>query len=248
MELLHEIQLDREGPAPLYFQIAQILESFIKLGRLKPGEPMPSELEISEFLKVSRPTVRQAFAQLAQKGLVIRRRGIGTIVTQPRIHRAASLASFYDALEAQGRTPHTEVLKLEVKVSSMEAASHLSVPIGTEVVSIERIRSADGEPIALMHNEVPLDLFRQLPTKGDLETQSLYALIRAQWVDIHSTSQEIGARVATSREARLLHAPRSSTVLTMTRVAFDTTGRAVDFGQHSYLAHRYSFQLTMLTS
>jgi DNA-binding GntR family transcriptional regulator len=114
MSLSHAVELDRDSPIPMYFQIAQQLQAEIDSGHLIPGDPLPSELELSEVLGVSRPTVRQAIQQLVQKGLVVRRRGVGTVVTHPRIHRSAALSSFFDALEAAGRVPQTKILRLEV--------------------------------------------------------------------------------------------------------------------------------------
>ena len=105
--------LDRTSPIPLYFQIAENLKEAIQAGTIAPGERLDNELELAEQLGVSRPTVRQAIQRLVQQGLVVRRRGLGTVVVAPRILRPVALTSLYDDLAAAERAPTTAVLSLE---------------------------------------------------------------------------------------------------------------------------------------
>jgi len=102
--------VDRSSPIPLYFQIAESRKEAIQSGALEPGQRLDNELELAERLGVSRPTVRQAIQRLAQQGLVVRRRGLGTVVLTPRIQRPLALSSLYDDLEAAQRSPTTAML------------------------------------------------------------------------------------------------------------------------------------------
>src|SRR5580692_4707826 len=95
---LEGIALDRSSPMPLYFQIAQHLEAEIRGGRLTTGSRLENELRISEILGVSRPTVRAALRCLVDKGLLMRRPGYGTVVTQEKVDRTVQLSSLYDDL------------------------------------------------------------------------------------------------------------------------------------------------------
>lgn len=245
MPITQPISLDRDSPIPLYFQIAQQIEAAIEGGDLKPGETISSEFELAELLRVSRPTIRQAIQQLFLKGYVVRRRGVGTVVIHRRIHRSASTSSFFDALVSSGRRPRTEVLSLTVEPASSDVAAVLQIATGTSVLSVSRIRYADDEPIALMSNHIPMDIFDGVPTKSQLESESLYSLIRSRGIELDYANQEIAARGATPKESRALKASRGATLLTMTRTAYDTTGRAIELGQHVYLADRYSFEMTL---
>lgn len=238
-------QLDRTNPIPLYYQISAQLQEAIDSGRYLPGDSIPSEFEISDYLNVSRPTVRQAIQQLAQKGLVIRRRGIGTVVAQQRIHRPASLSSLFDALQSAGRSPNTLTTRLEVRPALADIAANLEITTGSNVISIERLRSAEGLTLALMENYIPLSALPEIPTKTQLDSHGLYSLMRASGIRFHSASQEIGARPITYREAKLLQTSRSETVLTMNRVARDISLRPVEYGHHVYLAQHYSFDMTL---
>ena len=238
-------QLDRSSPIPLYYQISTQLHDAIDSGVYGPGDSIPSELEISDFLNVSRPTVRQAIQQLALKGMVIRRRGIGTVVASQRIHRPTSLSSLYDALDAAGRRPSTQTTRLEVIPALEDIATFLEIEVGANVIVIERLRSAEGLALALLENHIALSVLSEIPTKAQLDSQGLYGLMRSRGIRFHSASQEIGARTITSREAKLLQTSRSDTVLTMDRVARDVDSRTVEFGHHVYLASHYTFDMTL---
>ena len=145
-----ERPLDRNSPIPLYFQIAEHLKQAVEDGALKPGERLENELDLAERLGVSRPTVRQAVQRLVEQGLVTRRRGLGTVVVAPRILRSVALTSLYDDLLANHRHPATTVLAAREIAADDEIASVLSLPAGAAVLRVERLRLADGTPLALM--------------------------------------------------------------------------------------------------
>jgi GntR family transcriptional regulator len=236
--------LDRSSPIPLYFQIAESLRESIQSGAVEPGQRLDNELELAERLGVSRPTVRQAIQRLVQQGLVVRRRGLGTVVVAPRIMRPLALSSLYDDLESAQRQPTTAVLAATEVEADEGIAALLSVSVGTPVLSVERLRSADGTPLAIMHNYIPARLLAG--AAADLDRVGLYDLLRRQGVQLHAAQQVIGARRATQQEARLLQATRTATVLTMIRTAFDPAGQPVEHGSHAYLAARYSFQMNLI--
>src|SRR5919199_4505795 len=107
------VSLDHSSPVPLYYQAARVLEQAIEDGRLPRGSKLDSELDLAEQLGISRPTMRAALKQLVDKGLLIRRRAIGTAVATQPVRRAIALTSLYDDLKAAGREPRTRVLSLE---------------------------------------------------------------------------------------------------------------------------------------
>src|SRR5689334_22867068 len=113
-ELLNSLDLDRASPIPLYFQVAQVLEAAILDGRLAPGTRFDNEVYLAKQLGLSRPTMRRAMQYLVDKGVLVRRRGIGTRVVQPKVRRQLGLSSLYEDLEVSGQRPSTVVLSLEV--------------------------------------------------------------------------------------------------------------------------------------
>lgn len=239
------VHLDRASPVPLYFQIAQQLEEAIDAGVLSTGQRLEGEVELAQRLAVSRPTVRQAIDRLVEEGLVSRRRGVGTVVVPRRVRRPLALSSLHDDLEAAGRHPTTTVLAARSETADATVAAALDLKVGAPVLFLERLRYADGAPLGILHNFLPPDLLDLTPQL--LEQHGLYGLMRAHSIHPQVAEQTIGARVATSSEARLLHGPRDLTVLTMSRTAYDASGRAIEYGTHCYRADRYSFQITLLT-
>lgn len=242
---MRSFTLDRNSPVPLYFQVAQHLEQAIDSGALPPGTLLLNEIDLSDALGLSRPTMRRALQSLVNKGLVVRRRGIGTRVVQPKMRRPLELSSLYDDLSRGGRQPTTEVLSFTMVPVAEDIAAKLQVDAGTEVLELVRLRSADGEPIAKMTNYLPPTLVRF--TEDDLTRHGLYDLIRAQGITLHSAVQTIGARIATPADARLMAEPRGAALLTMERVTYDDHGRVVEYGTHLYAATRYSFEVNLLT-
>ncbi len=238
------IALDRSSPVPLYFQVAEQLERAIVDGNLSPGDRIRNEVALAASLGLSRPTLRQAIQVLVDKGMLVRKRGVGTQVVGSQIRRPVELTSLYDDLVRGGQHPHTEVLGCEVMESSDEVSHELGIPPGTAVWSLERLRRVSDEPLALLHNFLPVDVVDL--RAADLETEGLYARLRRAGILLRVANQRIGARRAEAREARLLDERRGAPLLTMQRVAYDDGGRAVEYGDHTYRPERYSFELTLV--
>jgi GntR family transcriptional regulator len=244
--LVNAVVLDRSSPVPLYFQAALALESAITAGQVPTGTLFDSETVIADQLGLSRPTMRRAMQYLVDKGLIVRRRGIGTRVVQPKVRRSLELSSLYDDLQKDNQEPTTKVLSFETVPSPASVSAALNVRDGTPVLRLERLRSAQGHPIAKMVNFVPNELIEA--TADQFETSGLYKLFRSAGIVLHSATQTIGARNATAAEARLLKEPKGASLLTMTRTAYDDRGIAVEYGTHIYAASRYSFELSLLTT
>jgi DNA-binding GntR family transcriptional regulator len=237
------VEVDRTSPVPLYFQVATRLQELIEKGEIGVGSRIENEVDLAERLGVSRPTTRRAIQYLVERGMLVRKRGVGTQVVHPKVRRPVELSSLYDDLVSSDRAPRTEVLDLRIVPATQEVAEALEIDAGTEVTWFERLRYAGGEPLALMHNAIPVDLLRL--TAQDLADHGLYELLRRAGYVPRIATQVIGARSATASEARILAEKRGSSLLTMTRTAWDAGGRALEYGSHVYRASRYSFELNL---
>jgi DNA-binding GntR family transcriptional regulator len=237
--------LDRASPVPLYFQVAQHLEQLIESGAYPAGTRLDNEIVLAERLGLSRPTMRRAIEYLVDRGLLVRRRGVGTQVVQPRVRRPVELSSLHDDLRAAGQQPRTEVLSFAVERPSETVADRLGLAAGAEVYAIERLRFTGEEPLALMRNHVPVSVVGL--DAGRLRSRGLYDLLRGAGVSLKIATQTIGGRAAEPAEARLLNERAGAPLLTMSRTTYDDTGRAVEYGSHLYRASRYTFELTLTT-
>ena len=237
--------MDRSSPIPLYFQIAQHLESAIADGTLAAGTLLLNEVDMADALALSRPTMRRALQSLVDKGLLVRRRGVGTRVVQSKMRRSLELTSLFEDLSKIGQAPTTLVLSSETVQAPPDVAAKMRLAPDSDVVELVRLRSAGGKPIAKMTNFVPVDMVRL--TSDDLAQRGLYDLMRSQGVTLHSADQTIGAATASAADAKLLDEPRGAALLTMERIAYDDRGRVVEYGRHLYAASRYSFEISLLT-
>lgn len=243
-EALQNVDLDHRSPMPLYYQAAEALEEAINEGRLAGGSKLGNELKLAQQLGISRPTMRAAIKLLVDKGLVFRRRGVGTIVANAQIKRAVALTSLYDDLSEAGRDPSTRVLTFEQSPCPEEMRESFQAEEGALMLMFDRLRSVGAEPIALMHNAVPADVLDATPE--DLEKAGLYRLFRSCGVTPHIATQQIGAANADEEEAELLGIEPGDALLTMTRMAYDTTGRPIEYGWHRYRADSYTYDIVLM--
>jgi GntR family transcriptional regulator len=239
------ITVDRSSPVPMYYQVAQQLEHAIEAGELAPGTRLDGELALATRLGVSRPTLRRAIEYLVDRGYLVRRRAVGTQVVHPKVRRPVGLTSLYDDLTASRKDPRTTVLSLETAPASDRVAHVLGLEDGQEVVAVERLRYADGQPLAVMRNWLPVGLVEL--DVGRLERSGLYQLMRAAGIGLHLASQTIGARGAGAAEAKLLQAHKGEPLLTMERTTYNENGQPVELGDHLYRASLYSFEIVLVT-
>ena len=238
------MDLERSGPIPLYFQIAQRIEKAIMGGDLPAGSRLENEVALGERLGLSRPTIRRAIQELVDKGLLVRRRGIGTQVVHGQVTRRVELTSLFDDLANSSQKPSTQLLVLEEMPADANIAERLAVAEGDPTLHLRRVRLADDVPVAVLENWLPAEFLDV--TSDELTVYGLYQVLRARGVTMRVAKQRIGARKATTDEARLLEIDRSSALLTMDRTAYDNSGRAVEFGHHCYRPDLYSFEVTLV--
>lgn len=238
------IAVDRASPVPLYYQLAQQLEQAIGDGRLAPGTKLDNEIALADRFRVSRPTMRRAIQELVGKGLLARRRGLGTQVVHDRLHRELRLTSLYDDLRETGQDPCTRVLVNRLERAPGHVAEQLRIEPESRAVHLERLRLVGTEPLAVMRNWLPESLLR--PSDHELETHGLYELLRASGIRLVAARQRMGACRAQAGDARLLGEPRGAPLLTTERISYDDAGRVVEFADHAYRPDIYSFEITLV--
>jgi DNA-binding GntR family transcriptional regulator len=241
---LPDVVVNRSSPVPLYFQVAEQIEGAIHAGRLAPGDRIANEVALADQLGLSRPTIRQAIQTLVDKGLLVRKRGVGTQVVNAPIRRTVELTSLYDDLTRSGLRPTTTVLALELAGADAPARQRLNVTSAERVWRLDRLRAIKGAPLALMCNFVPASVTDL--SQVDLEHTGLYEHFRSQAINLRVAHQVIGARTVDTREARLLDGRKGDPVLTMERTAYDDQGRAVEYGLHLYRPDRYAYETTLV--
>src|SRR6478752_2310403 len=152
------VDLDRSSPVPLYFQVAQQIEHAINEGDLAPGDRLDNEISLAEQFGLSRPTMRRAIQELVDKGLLVRKRGVGTQVVHGEVSRPVELTSLFDDLKRNGQSPQTTLLLKELVPSDDHITAQMELPESGFVLHLRRLRFANGEPLAILENYLPEDL------------------------------------------------------------------------------------------
>jgi len=177
---LKEKQIDKSIPIPLYYQLKQHLKEYIK--HRKDGDSIPTESELCDHFKVSRPTVRQAIAELVREGHLTRSKGKGTFVTSPKVSRdyLYGLRSFNQDLLSRGVTPVTKVLGLSIIPAEESIAEKLKISSQAPVVFLRRLRFADDKSLMIVNSFIPYD---RVPgfEKLDLEKMALYEVFETKF-------------------------------------------------------------------
>ncbi|WP_124054314.1 GntR family transcriptional regulator [Arcanobacterium ihumii] len=237
------IELDRNSDTPLYQQISTPLSELVMSGELEPGRLIEDEVTMSNRLKISRPTARRALQELVNNGLLIRRRGTGTRVTPNHVHRQIGLTSLNDDLVQAGYATQTKVLSYTVHFADAENAARLECEEGSELVTIERLRSVNSTPLAIMRNTIASE---NAPSLTDLSAFGLYECFSQRGILLASATQTIGAKIANEAEAKLLNLEPGAALLTMERVAYSSTGEVIEFGSHAYNAAQYNVVMPLV--
>ncbi|MGJ3263260.1 MAG: GntR family transcriptional regulator [Salinarimonas sp.] len=229
--------LDQASPTPLYLQLAEQIRARVAEGAIRVGDAVPSERELSLLGGVSRVTVRKALDLLLREGLLSRRQGSGTYVL-PRIQQSAALlAGFSAEMRGRGLEPGAVWIERGEGVATPEEAMALGLDLGARVVRLARVRTADGEPLAIERATVPT---RFLPGPECVD-RSLYEALAARGHEPARGHQRLQASLATPTEARLLAVPVGAAVLRIERRAYLADGRAVELTRSAYRGDRYDF-------
>ena len=218
-------------------QLQEFLEEFV--ASLEPGSMLPSERALAEKYVVARMTVRQELDRLESKGLIQREQGRGTFVAQPKFTQSQVLTSFTEDMRARGMEPGSGVLSQEITEAHEIVARELGIPVGSPVVLIERIRTADGEPMAYERAYLPAERFAGLEAV-DLSSGSMYELLETRWsVELLDARQRVTAVVVNDEEAKLLNVPVGQPAFLFQRTTHDGSGAVVEYVRSLYRGDRY---------
>lgn len=229
-----------KGQGARYLQLARHIGRAIDDGSLEKGQQLPAERDLAEMAEVSRVTVRKAVAELVGAGLIEQRRGAGSFVlgAAPKTQQSLlSLISFTENMQARGRVSTSRVLKAELVPPSPDETMALGLSLQLSVARIERLRSADGTPMAIERSSLPSDI---LPDPESVTT-SLYAVLRRRNLAPSRAVQRVSAVNVTGENARLLSVAENTALLKIDRTAFLDSGRPIEFTRGLYRPDIYDF-------
>jgi GntR family transcriptional regulator len=241
------LSIDRGGTLPLYRQVADQLSAAIRAGMLKPGDVLENEPSLADRIGISRMTAREAMMDLVGRGLLVRRRGVGTVVTSEVIRRRDELPGLFGDSggegAGEGSGPVVEVLEFSTSRIDECASARLGLASRTPLVYLKRLLSGEDGPRSIKQNWLP-------PTWVDLDldllaARGLYQVMRARGVVPAVVRQVIASRAAESTERPLLHTERHHPILAVTHTSYDLAGLPLEFGEDSCRCDRYLFHTTL---
>jgi GntR family transcriptional regulator len=235
------VELRRRAEPAAYVQIEEELAERIRTGMLRPGDRIPPERELAEQMQVSRMTVRQALGRLADRGLLVRERGRGTFVSEPKLIQSLSrLNGFYDQMISQGILPSSRLLSGQEVLASAAVAQVLDLRIGEPLYKVVRLRLGGGVPLALETSFFPARLVPGL-LDYDLERHSIYRLMERYDARPVRATQSLEPVPARDQEADALEVPAGSPLMLVERIAWDTQDRPVEYAKDIYRGDRSRF-------
>ena len=235
----------RNGGQPAYKRIQDAIRKRIENGKLKQGDVVESERELAKIHKVSLMTARHALADLAREGIVERRHGRGTFVAPPKIH-FNKLMSYTEQMASRGLATRSKILRMSSTETDAEITARLSLPAGSRLVVVERVRQAGDEPFALETCYLSADEFPGL-ADGTLARGSLFATLENDYgIELAYADEEIDATAADPDTAEMISVPKGSALLRIRQIIFSTKGRATIYvvglyrsGRHTLLIRRF---------
>jgi GntR family transcriptional regulator len=242
-------RMSAAGTGPLYVKLRRTLEEALRVGTLRQGDALPAERDIAEYAAVSRVTVRKAIDNLVADGLLVRRHGSGTFVTRPISkveQRLSQLTSFTEDMARRGIKARSEWLHKGVHTPSPDEMMILGLAADTRVSRLSRLRIADDQPLAIEHASVSGEF---LPDPSTV-TASLYEELERRQVRPIRAVQRISATNMKEADASLLGVSVGAAGLSIERISYLASGRAVEFTRSLYRGDAYDFvaELTIAPS
>ncbi|MEM8591854.1 MAG: GntR family transcriptional regulator [Pseudomonadota bacterium] len=242
-DLAHELDSSkwlRTGGGPRYMQLSRHISELIRANEIGASDQLPAERDLAELSGVSRVTVRKAIAELVSAGMIEQRQGAGSFVREQGERHQQSLStlvSFTENLEARGIQSSSETLLKGLFRPTPTETTILGLSRVQKVARIHRLRSGDGEPMALEHSSLPDDVLPR-PEKID---RSLYEVLRSRETAPTRAIQRVGAVNASAPVAELLRLAEGSAVLQIERTAYLASGRPIEFTSGFYRSDMYDF-------
>eukprot|EP00933_Yihiella_yeosuensis_P044583 TRINITY_DN39845_c0_g1_i1.p1 TRINITY_DN39845_c0_g1~~TRINITY_DN39845_c0_g1_i1.p1 ORF type:complete len:256 (+),score=-2.84 TRINITY_DN39845_c0_g1_i1:254-1021(+) len=231
---------------PLYHKILLILKERIEQGYYAETGVLPSEHDLCEEFGVSRITVSRSVREMAELGLVVRKRGAATRIVSPTISPTipGDIDDFIENVVDLGKRSTVRVLEFGFVSANHDVQSALKVKQGAEVQRAVRVRSYRGSPFSYLTSYLPEDIGRAL-SRDDMEVSSLLGLLEDMNINIGSAEQSVSAALADPQTGPALEVPVGTPLLAIERVVRDTDDRPVEYIRILYRTDKYKYRMRM---
>ena len=234
--------IDKNSAIPLYYQLYTYIEKLIKENKLVEGDRLPPEDELVKILKISRPTIRQAYKELSTKGYIQRKRSKGTVVTKPKVLSKflSELTNYYNELSAEDMEVKTKVLQFEI-TKDQKARKILNA---NKLIHLTRLRYSDNVPLVYIDTYLPYDSYQSL-FSYDLEKESLYESMKKIGRPVESVKRIIKASQCSKEVADYLEIETKEPILYSQTIGKDKNEEPVEYSIARYNGAIAQFQIEL---
>ena len=236
----------RGKSVPLYYQIETILRRKILTGELPPSAPLPSVETLKNEYKVSRITIRQALSLLEQEGLIVRRRGKGTFVSErSRSVEPAKLTGSMEDLISMGIQTSAKVLDMNWVEPPEHIQEHLKLDRTTQVLRIEKVRFVEEKPFSHVLNYLPSNIGQKID-RDMLSVKPLLMILEEDLgIKTGEAVQTVEASIADAQVAPLLDIRVGDPLLKAERTVFDRAQSPIEHVSALYRADKYCYKIKL---
>ena len=239
-----EISIERNSPAPLYIQVSDLIRERIVSGYYGPGELLPKEALLAESFDVSRITIRSALEVLSNEGLVIKKQGKGTFITENKKTLSInSVQGFYSLLVKSGADVETELMKSESVPPNSSLAAELQISETEPIRKIKRLYLVKQKPIAI----ITTHLFEDVQLTGkESEELTVYGVLSEKLNEEPVQAQyRITAAIAMEEESEHLTVPVGAPLMILKRTSFNKDGKPIEYTDHLIVAEDCNLEFVL---
>lgn len=235
----------RAAFSPLYKQIKGLLLESLGAGEWKPGESIPSEVELANLYQVSQGTVRKAIDELAAESVLIRRQGKGTFVATHHEdevrYRFLRLASRHG--QEKREKPASRFLSCEVRPAEQLELDLLELPVASDIVEIKRVMHFGDTPVVFEQIILPASSFKELTLETLQKQLPLYGLFESDFgVSMIRAEEQLYAVAASDEVSTLLDVPEGYPLLAINRIAYTYGDKPIEIRKGMYLTKDYFYR------
>ena len=241
------VLLDPNSKLPKYAQILNWIHGMINRGKIKVGDQIPTEEELSRMFGVNRMTVRQAIEELSIEKMIERKRGKGTFLVSPKprglVYKLEYISSFTDDMKAIGIAPRTETRSVEVIEPNPIVRTLLGLKKKDRVIYTLRLKYAEEEPVMIERSYLPHAEFRDI-LEMNLDESLYHLLVEHFDITLHHSTQIFNAILSSKEDTELYKLNRRCPCIMVESTLYDPNNIPIEVLYSYFRGDRYKFRVS----
>ncbi len=242
-----KVMLDPSSKLPKYVQILNWIHGMISRGKIKVGDQIPTEEELSRMFGVNRMTVRQAIEELSIEKMIDRKRGKGTFLVSPKpkglVYKLEHISSFTDDMKALGLAPRTETRSVEVVEPTTNVRIILGLKKKDKVIYTLRVKYAEDEPVLIERSYLPHSEFRDI-LDLNLDGSLYHILVENFNLTLHHSTQIFSAILSSKEDTKLYNLKRRCPCIMVESTIYDPNNIPIEVLYSYFRGDKYKFRVS----